>query len=247
MTIREEWPLRSHQDQALMAGIFDVDGVLLESPHEQAWRDALIGIADPDRLTTAIYQAHVAGKPRLSGALAALQALEVPDAERQVAGYAERKQKRLEALIDAGAVRAYPDALRFVEALKSRRWKLAVASSSKNANGMMQSTRLASGERLLDVFDVNVCGQDVGRGKPSPEIFLLAAAELHVAPTHCFVVEDAPAGVEAARAGNMAALGVARHDDAALLSAAGADLVVVSLEEVAVDELPGGRLCRRSA
>jgi beta-phosphoglucomutase-like phosphatase (HAD superfamily) len=48
------------------------------------------------------------------------------------------------------------------------------------------------------------------QGKPNPEIFLLAAAELHVAPAHCFVVEDAPAGIEAACAGGMAALGVAR-------------------------------------
>jgi beta-phosphoglucomutase len=51
----------------LTAAIFDVDGVLLQSPHEQAWRDALVGIADPARFTTAMYQASVAGKPRLDG------------------------------------------------------------------------------------------------------------------------------------------------------------------------------------
>jgi beta-phosphoglucomutase-like phosphatase (HAD superfamily) len=61
------------------------------------------------------------------------------------------------------------------------------------------------------------------------------------------VVEDAPAGIEAARAGNMAALGVARHDDAAFLRTAGADLVVTSLDDVAVDELAAGRLRRRAA
>jgi beta-phosphoglucomutase len=247
MTVREPWSARNDRPRALLAGIFDVDGVLLESPHERAWREALSGIVDPDRFTTAVYQANVAGKPRLSGALAALQALDVPDAERQVEVYADRKQKRLEALIDAGAVTAYPDALRLVESLAARRWKLAVASSSKNANGMMQLIRLASGASLLDAFGVNVCGRDVGPGKPSPEIFLFAAAKLRVAPEQCLVVEDAPAGIEAARAGNMMALGIARHNDAALLWAAGADLVVTNLDEVVVDELANGRLCRRSA
>src|ERR1700730_11442921 len=87
----------------LSAAIFDVDGVLLASPHERAWREALQGFADPDRFTTAIYEAHVAGKPRLVGARAALDALGVPDAERQTVAYAVRKQKRLEELMHIGS------------------------------------------------------------------------------------------------------------------------------------------------
>src|ERR1700681_1775294 len=90
---------RSDHSQTLTAGIFDVDGVLLASPHERAWREALEGFAEPDRFTTAMYQAQVAGKPRLSGARAALEALGVPDAERRAVAYAERKQERLEELI----------------------------------------------------------------------------------------------------------------------------------------------------
>ena len=58
---------------SLAAVIFDVDGVLVASPHEHAWREALRGITDPARFTTEFYQAHVAGKPRLSGARAALE------------------------------------------------------------------------------------------------------------------------------------------------------------------------------
>ena len=75
MTISE--PARHGSDhlQTLTAAIFDVDGVLLASPHERAWREALQGFANPNRFTSAMYQAHVAGKPRLSGARAALQAL----------------------------------------------------------------------------------------------------------------------------------------------------------------------------
>jgi beta-phosphoglucomutase len=95
------------------------------------------------------------------------------------------------------------------------------------------------------VFNANVCGRDLRQGKPNPEIFLLAATELGIAPKQCFVVEDAPAGILAARGGNMAAIGVARQHDAALLRGAGADLVVNSLDEVAIDELAAGRLARR--
>jgi HAD superfamily hydrolase (TIGR01509 family) len=231
----------------LKAAIFDVDGVLLASPHERAWRDALRGFADPDRFTTAIYQAHVAGKPRLSGARAALEALGVSNAAGQAAVYAERKQRRLEELTAEGAVKAYPDALRFVQALAERGWPMAVASSSKNANGMMRSIRLGSGQSLLDIFGANVCGRDLPRGKPDPAIFLLAASELHVDPVDCFVAEDAPAGIEAACAGHMEGLGVARKDDAAGLRKAGAEIVVTSLDDIAVDELADGCLRRRPA
>ncbi|MGD0104467.1 MAG: HAD family phosphatase [Rhodopila sp.] len=245
MTVRDPTPLRSAQRGPLKAAIFDVDGVLLASPHEQAWREALRGFADPNRFTTAMYQAHVAGKPRLSGARAALEALGVPNAGQQAVPYAERKQKRLEELIEEGSVAAFPDALRLVQALAALGLPMAVASSSKNANGMMRSIRLASGQSLLDVFRANVCGRDLPRGKPDPAIFLLAAAELHIEPAHCFVAEDAPVGIEAARAGNMTALGVARHNDGASLRTARADLVVTSLDDVAVDELADGRLSRR--
>jgi beta-phosphoglucomutase len=231
----------------LTACIFDVDGVLLASPHERAWREALAGFAEPSRFTTEMYEAHVAGKPRLVGARAALEAMGVPDAATQAVAYAERKQKRLLELIDVGNIAAFPDALRFVQAVHALGWPMAVASSSKNANGMMQSIRLSSGEALLDVFDSNVCGRDLRQGKPNPEIFLLAAAELHVEPLHCLVVEDASAGVAAARAGHMASLGIARHSsDVALLRAEDADLVVTSLDDVATDDLSDGRLCRRS-
>jgi len=247
MTISGPAGLRSGQPQALIAGIFDVDGVLLASPHERAWREALDGFAEPDRFTTAMYQAHVSGKPRLSGALAALEALGVLDPGRHAVAYAERKQERLEALIQAGSVAAFADALRFVQAVGALGLRMAVASSSKNASRMMQPIRLASGQCLLDAFSSNVCGRDLRDGKPDPEIFLLAAAELGVAPARCFVVEDAPAGIKAARAGGMAALGIGRLGDAALLRAAGADVAVTSLDEIAIGELAAGRLCRQPA
>ncbi len=237
----------SGETRRLTAAIFDVDGVLLASPHERAWREALAGYADPARFTTAVYQAQVAGKPRMDGARAALQAMGVPDAGRQAPIYAERKQTRLVELIHAGSVEAFPDALRFVQAMKALGWAMAVASSSKNANAMLRLIRLADGGSLHDAFSVNVCGCDLQHGKPNPEIFLLAAAGLRLPPAGCFVAEDAPAGIQAACAGGMQGLGVARLQDAAGLEAQHATLVVASLDEVALDDLAEGRLCRRPA
>ena len=143
MTVRRSPVGRFDQAEKLNACIFDVDGVLLASPHERAWREALTRVCRSRSFTTAMYQAHVvAGKPRLDGARAALEALGVPDAEQQAVPYAERKQKRLEELIEEGSVAAFPDALRFVQAVAELGWPMAVASSSKNANGMMRLIRL---------------------------------------------------------------------------------------------------------
>jgi len=244
---REQRVSASQSFQRLSAGIFDVDGVLLASPHERAWREALGDLADEACFTTAMYQSQVAGKPRLSGALAALHALGVPHADRLAEVYGERKQRRLEELIYAGAVTAFPDALRFVQAVIALGWPIAAASSSKNANAMMKRVQLDADHTLLEVFRSNVCGRDLKQGKPNPEIFLLAAADLTAAPKNCFVVEDAPAGIEAACAAGMTGLGVARLHDAEALWAAGASLVVTSLDEVAIDELSQGRLCRRAS
>src|SRR6204780_2900238 len=148
MTILELARPRSDCPKALTAVIFDVDGVLLASPHEQAWREALKGFADPARFTTAMYEAHVAGKPRLSGARAALEALGVSDAEREAVAYADHKQKRLMELIHAGSVAAFPDAIRFVQAVAALGLPMAVASSSKNANQMMRQIYLDSSRSL---------------------------------------------------------------------------------------------------
>src|ERR1700679_3811115 len=104
MTILETARPRFDHPERLTAVIFDVDGVLLASPHERAWREALTGLADPARVTTAIYQAEVAGKPRMEGALAALEALGVPDAAALTDAYAARKQARLEQLIAGGHI-----------------------------------------------------------------------------------------------------------------------------------------------
>lgn len=229
----------------LLAAIFDVDGVLVASPHERAWREALAGYADPARFTTEFYQAQVAGKPRLDGARATLEGLGVPDAAGRMFEYARKKQALIDRMIAEGSFEAFPDAVRCASALHMAGLRLVLASSSKNVAAMLRRLSLPDGHPLLSVFDADLSGTDVPRGKPDPALFLLAAKALDVPPAQCVVVEDAPAGIAAARAGGMASVGIARLGDEALLQAAQADLVVSSLDQVDTAVIPEGILRTR--
>jgi beta-phosphoglucomutase len=253
--------------------IFDVDGVLVDSPHEQAWRESLQELMEgewsdirdqttwsPEAFTPQVYEKEMSGKPRMSGARAALEYFHVPDDDdARLAEYAARKQAMVVQLIEAGDFTAYPDALRFIIAVKDAGIRVAAASSSKNAKLFLRQIRLDSfaqeqgisspsvrpGMTLLDFFDADVSGRDFKHGKPDPEMFLAAAQELGAPPEDAVVMEDASAGVKAASAGRMGAIGIARADDADLLSAAGADIVVTTLDEVDLAALRDGRLAIR--
>jgi beta-phosphoglucomutase len=254
--------------------VFDVDGVLVDSPHEEAWREALRELMEtkwsdvrddtsyaPERFTPQVYQQVMSGKPRFSGAQAALEYFDVPDAERRSRDYGDRKQTMVIELIDQGRFTAYPDALRFVLAVKAAGIRTASASSSKNAGLFLRQIRLDTfaeeegldydfvtpGLSLLEIFDADISGRDFPQGKPHPEIFLTAASELGAPPERCFVVEDAVTGIQAAKAGNMAALGLSRADDEELLAAAEPDLLVTSLDDVDVAALAEGRLARKES
>ena len=88
-----------------------------------------------------------------------------------------------------------------------------------------------TGGSLRDVLDADVSGLDAP-GKPDPAIFLEAARRLGRAPDECLVVEDAPAGVAAARRGGMACVAVDRNGDAAALKDEGAGLVLDRLDRL---------------
>lgn len=249
--------------------IFDVDGVLVNSPHERAWRESLRELMEgdwrqirgrtswsPERFTPEVYERVMSGKPRMTGAHAALDYFHVPDADGRVGVYATRKQSMVVDLINAGKFTAYPDALRFILAVRAVGIRVAAASSSKNAWLFLRQIRLDTfaeaqglkydfvtpGLSLLALFDADVSGRDFAHGKPDPEIFLTAAAELGSSPHRCFVVEDAVSGIQAAKAGGMAALAIARAGDAEMLARAHADLVVTSLDDVDVGGLADGSL-----
>ena len=250
-------------------GIFDVDGVLVDSPHYRAWGEALrelmdnewAGIRDrtkysPDRFTESVYQQVLAGLPRLAGARAALEYFGVPDADSRAERYASVKQEHMTRLIRSGQFEAFDDGLRLVLAVKTAGIRVAAASSSKNADLLMDHVRLDTfaaqqhldnplvrpGLTLLGLLDADVSGRDLPRGKPDPLIFLTAVEELDADSSRCFVVEDAASGVQAAKAGGMAALGVARLGDEDVLLSARADLVVTTLDDVSREALADGRL-----
>jgi beta-phosphoglucomutase-like phosphatase (HAD superfamily) len=174
-----------------------------------------------------------------------LERIGSPQAALRVEEYAEKKQAMIDQLIEAGEFEAFPDAVRFAVALKAAKYRLALASSSKNAAAMLRRLALPDGGTLLSLFNADLSGVDVPRGKPDPALFLLAAKALDIPPSQCLVVEDAPAGIKAAHAGGMAALGIARLDDEALLRAAKADLVVTSLDQVNLAAIAGGVLRAR--
>jgi beta-phosphoglucomutase-like phosphatase (HAD superfamily) len=178
--------------------IFDVDGVLVDSPHEKAWREGLRQLMEndwsdirdqtswaPDAFTPQVYQREMSGKPRYKGAQAALEYFGVPDAQRRAQEYGDRKQEMIVELIEAADFEEYPDALRFVLALKEAGVLIAAASSSKNAGAFLRLVRLdefaereglsydflTPGFTLLDILDGDVSGRDFEHGKPHPMIF----------------------------------------------------------------------------
>jgi trehalose/maltose hydrolase-like predicted phosphorylase/beta-phosphoglucomutase-like phosphatase (HAD superfamily) len=259
---------------AFRGAIFDVDGVLVDSPHELAWREAFRVLMEgewrdirgqtsysPERFTPAVYQQVMAGKPRMAGARAAMEHFGVPDIDARVEQYAAGKQEHVIKLIEEGRFMAFPDALRFILAAKAMGIRVAAASSSKNAKLFLERIRLDSfaaeqrldydfirpGMTLQELFDADISGRDFPKGKPDPTIFLTAAQELGVSPAECFVVEDATSGIQAAKAAGMAALGVARLDDRDMLLEAGADLVVTTLNDVSLRALAEGQLEERRA
>ena len=135
--------------------VFDVDGVLVDSPHEQAWRDGLQQLMEnewsdvagqtsysPEKFTPEVYQKEMSGMPRYKGAQAALEYFEVPDAEERAQEYGDRKQEMITELIEQGEFLAYPDALRFLLEVKDAGISIVAASSSKNANAFLERIRI---------------------------------------------------------------------------------------------------------
>ena len=127
---------------------------------------------------------------------AALEYFGVPDADRRAEQYAAIKHEHVLKLIEQGRFRAFPDALRFILAVKNSGIRVAAASSSKNAKLFLERIRLDTftAEQRLDygfvhsemtleeLFDADISGRDLPRGKPDPLIFLTAAEELGLSP-----------------------------------------------------------------
>jgi len=130
-------------------------------------------------------------------------------------------------------IKPLPGAVDLIKSLKEHGFSLVLASSAPTENIQL----ILKGLDISDCFQAIVWGREVTEGKPSPQCFLLAAKKLGVAPKNCIVVEDAVAGVTAAKRAGMRCLAVTNTHPRTSL--AEADLIVDTLEEITVDNLAG--------
>jgi HAD superfamily hydrolase (TIGR01509 family) len=137
-----------------------------------------------------------------------------------------RRQALFTALLETAEIASMPGATHTVELLHGAGYPLAVASSG--VRGYLEAVLQRLG--LRQYFSVLVSGEDVTRGKPDPEPYLLAAARLGVRPGQCVVFEDAAVGVRAAKAAGMACIGVPNPAALQPQDLSLADLILPSLE-----------------
>jgi sugar-phosphatase len=200
--------------------LFDLDGVLVDSSvvlerHWKEWADRH-GVSF-ERLATIMHG-------RTPTETIRMMAPHV-DAEEEGRVY------EVEEGADTDGVEAYPAACGLLRSLPSHGW--AVVTSGRRATAF---ARLGCGG--FPDPPVLVCGEDVHRGKPDPEPYLLAAKRLDVSPEQCLVVEDSPAGIDSARSAGMRVVAVATTHDAQALALA--DVVTREIGDLRVQSEAGG-------
>ncbi len=211
----------------IKAVIFDLDGVLVSTDdmHYEAWRKlaselGITGFTRKDNL-------RQRGVSRMASLEVVLEKSERHYTEREKQELAERKNGYYLSLLKTLTPQSIlPGVMEVLMELRSRSIRIGVGSASKNTPEILSRTGLS------DYIDKISCGLDITRSKPDPQVFLVAAEKLGVKPEECLVVEDADAGIQAAKAGGMYALavGTAQHN-------AQADLNAVSLVSLDIDRI----------
>jgi beta-phosphoglucomutase family hydrolase len=209
-------------DNLPRAALWDMDGTLLDSAeyHWLAWRDTMQAEGYPlthDEFVATFGQRN---DTILRGWLG-------PDlADVEVGRIADAKEARYRQMVRERGIALLPGVRHWLERLRAEGWRQAIASAAPGAN-------VAALVAALDIgsfFGALVSAEDVQRGKPDPQVFLVAAERLDIPPARCVVLEDAPAGIEAAHRAGMRAIGV-RTSHAALQ----ADIAVHRLDELPED------------
>lgn len=207
------------------AAIFDMDGVVVDTVpiHFNAWKRMFADYGHD--FTFEEYKEKVDGIPRIDGAKAVLTKL----SDDQIIEASNKKQEYfLEEIVNA-PIPKYQSTIDLIFDLKSRGIKVAVISASKNAPSILE--RIG----LIEKLDASVSGHDVTKGKPDPQVFLIAAERLGKAPSESIVFEDAVLGVEAAKRAKMKCVGIDRYGDRSRLEKA--NIVVSDLSEINYDDL----------
>ena len=234
------------------AVLLDLDGVITDTAglHAACWKemfDAYLarraaekGEAFRPFDAATDYRLHVDGKPRLDGVRDFLKAREIrlpegnpddPPGAETVAGLGNRKNDLFDRIVERVGVQPYAGSVALIRRLRDEGFKIALVTSSQHGANILKAAKL---DAFFDAI-VDAAVIQAGRlaGKPAPDMFLMAAKLLGVAPARAVVIEDAVAGVEAGANGNFGlVIGVARKGNAEELRGHGADLVVNDLGEL---------------
>lgn len=187
----------------MKALIFDLDGVICFTDHFHylAWKQMAdeLGIYFDEEINN-----RLRGVSRMDSLEIILERYEgEPLSIEQKEELAAKKNEIYKKLLEDMTPKDASDEVReTLKELRSRGYRLSLGSSSKNAKFILEKID------LLDAFDAISDGTNITKSKPDPEVFLKAAEFLKVDPTECLVVEDAFAGIDAAKAGNMLAAGI---------------------------------------
>ena len=205
---------------AFKGAVFDLDGVIVDTVpfHFAAWKKMFAEYGK--NFTFADYKEKVDGIPRMDGARAILENL----SDEELNKAAAKKQGYFVESLETEEVQVYPGTLNLIKELRGKGVKIAVISSSRNC------PRILKKAQLYRFIDVELSGRDITKGKPDPQIFLMAKDKLGLEINECVVFEDAVLGIEAAKAGGFTAIGIDRHQDPQRLKQA--DLVVQDLKEL---------------
>lgn len=205
------------------AVIFDMDGVLVDSyqAHYRSWQEVAASLGrdmTPEQFAATFGQT--------SREIIASLWPELGRCEADIALLDNRKEAAFRQIL-ARDFPAMPGARSLLESLHEAGFALGLGSSGPPENVKLVLSRLG----VQRLFGAVITGMDVTRGKPDPEVFLLAAQRLGVPPVQCAVVEDAPLGIAAAKAAGMASVGLV-STGRTREALAQADLVVDRLDEL---------------
>jgi beta-phosphoglucomutase family hydrolase len=201
--------------------LWDMDGVIADSHsfHFAAWQETFAkrGIKFTKEDFTKLFGT------RNDFIIGSVMGREFPEGDVKVMVQEKEEIFRRKA---TGNIKLFPGAVRLLNAIKKGNFKLGLVSSAPKKNIDLVLSEL----NLKAIFDCIVFGQEVSESKPSPQIYLLAAKKLEVAPNDCVVIEDSPLGVKAAKTAGMKCLAITNTHPRQKLEEA--DRVVDSLENV---------------
>jgi beta-phosphoglucomutase len=208
------------------ACLFDLDGVIVDTAvyHFQAWRRLANELGFD---FTELQNEQLKGISRMESLELILNWGGKILSEEEKNVWATRKNAwYLELVIQMSQNEVLPGVTEFLKSLRANEIKIALGSASKNSRLILEKIK------MIEYFDAIIDGNNITKGKPDPQVFLLGAEATNCKPEDCVVFEDALAGVQAGKAGGMKVIGVG---DAKILHEA--DFVIKGFEEMTIDRL----------